>query len=118
MKKYSLAQGNYFLATVKGKKKRNVEYYSLGLLYLEMKKPKMAIRMFKSALKEKKFDYKAIYQLAITSDAVYKDKKIAYKLYDGYLLNFDKKDKKMTEFVKTRLKEITKQLFLKGEMVD
>lgn len=118
LKNYPRAQTNYFLATTIGKKKRNVEYYSLGLLFLERKKPKIAIRMFKNALDENSSDYKSKYQLAITSDAIYKDKKIAYKLYDDYIDRFDSKDKEKTAFVKSRLKEITKKLFLKGEKVN
>lgn len=118
LKNYPKASMNYFLAVTKGKKKRHVEYYSSGLLYLEMKKPKLAIRMFKKALEENSNDYMSKYQIAITSDALYKDKKIAYKLYDDYLLRFEEKDKKMTAFAQARLKELTKQLFLKGEKVN
>lgn len=118
LKKYPRAMMNYFSATSKGKKKRHVEYYSLGLLYVEMKKPKIAIRMFKNALDENPYDFKSKYQIAIISDATFKDKRIAYKLYDDYILRFEEKDKKMTAFAKSRLKEIMKQLFLKGEKVN
>lgn len=118
LKNYPRAQSNYFLATMKGKKKRHLEYYSLGLLFLETKEPKIAIRMFKKALEENRYHYLSKYQLAITTDATFKDKKIAYKLYDDYVLRFEEKDKKMTAFAKSRLKELTKQLFLKGEKID
>ena len=50
--------------------------------------------MFKKALDENSSDYKSKYQLAITSDAIYKDKKIAYKLYDDYLIGLILKIKK------------------------
>lgn len=117
-KNYRKAMLNYFRATTVGKKPRNEEYYSLGLLYLEMKQLKMAIEMFKKSIKESNRFYKALYQLAITSDSYYKDKKIAYQQHQDYLNRFEYKDKDITAFVKHRIKEIKKELFLKGENVE
>ncbi len=116
-KKLRKAMFSYFRSTTKGKKRRDEEYYSLGLLYLEMKQSKMAIAMFKKSLVENRKRYKVSYQLALTSDSFYKDKKIAYNLYDNYVMDFEEKDKDITAFVKKRMKEIKKELFLKGEKV-
>jgi predicted Zn-dependent protease len=117
-KEYRLALLNYFRATSVGRKERSEEYYSLGMLHLETKKPQMAIAMFKRALKENNKRYKVKYQLALTSDSFYKDKKIAYDLYDDYILRFEEKDKDLTAFVKNRMKEIKTALFMKQEKVE
>lgn len=117
-KNYRKAMLNYFRATTVGKKPRNEEYYSLGLLYLEMKQLKLAIEMFKKSIKESNRFYKVLYQLAISSDSYYKDKKISYEHYKNYLNMFEHTDKEITAFVKNRVKEIKKELFLKGENVE
>jgi tetratricopeptide (TPR) repeat protein len=117
-KQYRKAFYSYISATYVGKKKRDEEYYSLGMLHLEMKKPQKAIAMFKKSLKENDKKYKVKYQLALTSDSFYKDKKIAYNLYDDYILRFEDKDKDITAFVKNRMKEIKTMLFMKGQKVE
>ena len=109
---------NYLRATKVGAKERSEEYFSLGMLYLEKKEYLTAIGMLKIAVKENRRRHKILYQLAITSDSFYKDKKIAYNLYDDYIMRFEVKDKDITAFVKNRMKEIKKELFLKGEKVD
>ena len=117
-KKYRMAVFNYMMATNVGKKKRDEEYYSLGMLYLEMKRPNRAISMFKTALKENSKRFKILYQLALTSDAYYKDKRIAYRLYEDYDMRFEEKDKDISIFVKSRLKELKKEMFMQGEKVE
>mgnify|MGYP003636438847 CR=1 FL=1 len=117
-KEYGKAMISYMRATTIGKKPRHEEYYSLALLYLEMKKLKLAIAMFKASVKESNRQYKVLYQLALTSDSYYKDKKIAYKYYEDYIFRFEDKDKDFTAFVKKRMKEIKKELFLNGEKVE
>jgi tetratricopeptide (TPR) repeat protein len=109
---------HYMMATSVGKKERSEEYYSLGMYHLERKQPKMAIAMFKRALKENSKRYKIKYQLALTSDSFYKDKQIAYNLYDDYIMRFEEKDKDLTAFVKNRMKEIKTSSFMKGEKVE
>jgi hypothetical protein len=88
------------------------------MLYVETKKPKLALRMFELALKENRNKYKAFYQKALTSDSFFKDKSIAYKLYDEYILRFEERDKDITAFVINRMKEIKKERFMKGEKVE
>ncbi len=117
-KKYRKAMLSYFRATSKGKKSRDEEYYSLGMLYLEMKQPKSAVAMFDRALRESSKKYQAFYQKALTYDSHYKDKKKAYDLYDEYILRFEEKDKDISLFVKNRMKELKKELFFKGEKVE
>ncbi|NVK52958.1 MAG: tetratricopeptide repeat protein [Flavobacteriaceae bacterium] len=117
-KEYQKAYFSYFRATLLGKKERSEEYYSMGVLQLEMKLPKRAILSFDKALKENRYKYKALYQKALTADSYYRDKKIAYKLYDEYILSFEEKDKDITTFVKKRMKEIKEMLFMKGKKVE
>ena len=117
-KDYRNAFYHYMRATSVGKKERSEEYYSLGMFYLEKKEYISAIGMFKKALRENGKKYKIKYQLALTSDSFYKDKKIAYNLYDDYLMRFDEKDKDITAFVKNRMKEIKINSFMKGEKVE
>lgn len=117
-KDYRQAFMDYMRASYVGKKERSEEYYSLGLLYVETKRPKMAILMFDNALTDNRNKFRALYQKALTSDSFYKDKKIAYELYDEYILRFEEKDKDITEFISNRLKELKKEFFFKGEKVE
>ncbi len=117
-KDYRNAFYHYMSATSVGKKERSEEYYSLGMFYLEKKEYISAIGMFKRALRENGKKYRIKYQLALTSDSFYKDKKIAYNLYDDYLMRFEEKDKDITSFVKNRMKEIKTNAFMKGEKVE
>lgn len=114
-KDYKSAKMNYMFATFKGKKKRDEEYYGLGTLYYEMKKPDRAIKAFGQAHRENPRNHRALYQLAKLSDDYYKDKKIAYKYYIKYAESVYDKDEVITAFVKKRIKEIKKEYFLKGE---
>ena len=109
---------NYMRATKVGVKERSEEYYGLAMVYLERREFSTAIGMLKIAVKENSRRHKIKYQLALTSDSYYKDKKIAFYLYDDYIMRFEEKDKDITAFVKKRMKEIKKKLFLKGEKVD
>ncbi|MHB0754662.1 tetratricopeptide repeat protein [Polaribacter sp. M15] len=114
-KEYRSAMFNYMMATYKGKDKRDEEYLGLGTMFLATNKPKQAINAFQEAFKENRRNYKALYQLAKTSDDYYKDKKIAYKHYINYIETFYDKDDVITAFVKRRIKDIKKAYFMKGE---
>lgn len=112
------AMFNYSIATYKGKKKRDEEFYGLGTVYYQQKKPKMAIKMFEKAHLENRRNYRALYQYAKLSDDYYKDKKIAFKLYIRYLESVYDKDEVITAFVKKRVAEIKKDYFMRGESLD
>jgi tetratricopeptide (TPR) repeat protein len=117
-KEYKKAFYHYLIATSVGKRERSEEYYSLGMLHLELKEPRMAIAMFKASVKESGRKNKVLYQLALTSDSYYKDKKIAFEHYEDYINRFETKDKDITDFVKNRMKEIKTELFMKAEKVE
>lgn len=114
-KDYRTAFFNYIVATSKGKEDRDEEYLGLGNMFLATNKPKQAINAFQEAFDENRRNYKALYQLAKTSDDYYKDKKIAYKHYIKYIETFYDKDDVIAAFVKRRIKDIKKAYFMKGE---
>ena len=87
-------------------------YFELGLIHQESKEHPKAIIDFKKALEENQYHYKSYYQLALTSDSYYKDKNIALKLYENYLIKFLYRDKQTTTFVKQRVKELRTKLFI------
>lgn len=113
-----LAMGHYYSALYTGKKRRGEEYYGLGQVYFKMKKPKMALEMYKKAYQENRKDYKAVYQIATIADRLYKDKKMAYKHYKTYVSYFQHKDSLLTMHAQQRMKEIKKEYFIQGEVLD
>jgi tetratricopeptide (TPR) repeat protein len=94
------------------------QYYLLGIISKEADNLQAAIENFEKSHKNNYKNYKALFELAVTSDAFYKDKKIALKHYKSYAEKFNSNDNKMTAFVEGRIKEIKKQYFIEGEIVD
>ncbi|MGK0325403.1 MAG: tetratricopeptide (TPR) repeat protein [Polaribacter sp.] len=114
-KDYKAAMINYMVATFKGQEDRDEEYYGLAMMYYETKKPKQAMKAFEQAFKENRGNYRALYQLAKISDDYYKEKKIAYRHYIKYIETFYDTDEDIAAFVRSRIKEIKKEYFLRGE---
>ena len=114
-KEYKSAMMNYMISTFKGKEKRDEEYYSLATMYYETNKPKQAMKAFEQAFKENGRNYKALYQLAKISDDYYKEKKIAYRHYIKYIETFYDANEDIAAFVRSRIKEIKKEYFLRAE---
>lgn len=117
-KKFHKAQLNYMLATFVGKEPRDVEYYQLARVYEELGNPKQELNSYVKAVEENRNNYKALYQLAKKSEDFYKDKRIAFKHYKNYVNRFKSKDSLLTNYAKSRLKEIKKYYFLKGEVLE
>ncbi|WNW01603.1 tetratricopeptide repeat protein [Tenacibaculum sp. HL-MS23] len=117
-KDYKSARFNYWFATYVGKEARDTEYYQLARAYKELGKAKEEMNAYRDAYEENFKNYRALFQLANTSENFYKDKKIAYKYYKNYLNKFRTSDSLLTSQVKTRLKEIKKFYFLKGELLE
>jgi tetratricopeptide (TPR) repeat protein len=116
-KKFYKAQLDYMVATFAGKEPRDVEYYQLARVYKELGNPKEELKSYKKAFEENRKNYKALYQLAKTSEEYYKDKRIAYKHYKNYINRFERKDSVLTKHAKARLKEIKKYYFSQGEIL-
>lgn len=117
-KDYRNAFFRYRMATYIGKEKRDEEYFGLATMYYETKQPKKALVNFEKAYWENIKNYNALYQLAKLSDDYYKEKKIAYKWYTRYLEYFEDRDVDITKFVKSRISEIKKDYFMKGEKLE
>lgn len=117
-KNFTEARMYYMMATVRGKEKRDEEFYGLGSVFYETNKPKEAMNAFEKAYQENTRNYRALYQFAKLSDDYYKEKKAAYKLYVKYIENFYDTDMVISNFVKRRIQEIKKDYFLKGETLD
>lgn len=116
-KRFYKAQLDYMMATFAGKEPRDVEYYQLARVYKELGNPKEELKSYKKAFEENRKNYKALYQLAKTSEEYYKDKRIAYKHYKNYINRFERKDSVLTKHAKARLKEIKKYYFSQGEIL-
>ncbi|MGK0421477.1 MAG: tetratricopeptide (TPR) repeat protein [Polaribacter sp.] len=114
-KDYKAAMINYTVATYKGQEDRDEEYYGLGMMYNKTRNPRRAMKAFEQAFKENRANDSALYQLAKISDDYYKEKKIAYKHYIQYLETFNGADEDIAAFVRSRIKEIKKEYFLRGE---
>lgn len=112
-KEYQKARFNYYRAISTGKKSRHEEYYSLGVLELELNNLKKAMEMFGLSVKENNRSHMALYQYALTTDSFYADKKIVLERYQDYLNMFEYRDKDLTIFVKKRMDEIKKDAFMK-----
>jgi tetratricopeptide (TPR) repeat protein len=117
-KKTRMAMFYYMSGTTRGKKKRDRAYMGLATVFAEMKEPKKVLESYKNAVEENVKNYKALFEFAKQSDNYYKDKKIGFKLYKRYQDRFTGKDSINDEFVKTRIKDIKKQYFLKGEILE
>jgi len=94
------------------------QYFLLGIIYKEENKLKEAINSFKKAFENNSRNYEALFELAATSDAYYKDKKIAFDWYEKYLNRFDTKDKEKSSFAKKRIKYLKKDFFIEGVKVE
>ncbi|AMC11847.1 hypothetical protein Lupro_11480 [Lutibacter profundi] len=89
-----------------------------GIIAKEEFNVKVAIKFFKESVKYNRNNHKALFQLALTSDTYYKDKKIAFKHYQNFIQRFEGENKKLTLYAKNRIKEIKKEYFIKGEIVE
>ncbi|WP_372800229.1 tetratricopeptide repeat protein [Lutibacter sp.] len=94
------------------------QHFLLAVIFKEENDLKNALINFEKAFQNNYNNYKALFELANTSDVYYKDKKTALKHYKNYLARFESKDPKMTEFVEQRIDVIKKQYFIEGEIVD
>lgn len=118
LKDYKKAEMSYMMSTVTPKEPLDKNYLKLGMVQLVLKQPKKALRSFELGLKNNSRNHNLQYQLALVSDSYYKDKKIALKHYEKYIEKFEDKDEEQTNFVKQRIKEIKKTLFINGEKLD
>jgi tetratricopeptide (TPR) repeat protein len=101
-----------------GKGDLDKQYFLSGVIEKEENNLKVAIKFFNDSFKNNFNNYKALYELSTTSDTYFKDKKIALKHFQKYIERFESKDQAMTVYVINRIREIRKQFFIEGEIVD
>jgi len=118
MKNFKKAEMSFLMSIYYQKPKLDKNYYQLGLMQLEQKEIKRALLSFEKGLKDNWKNYQLLFQLAMTSDDYYKDKKIALQHFEKYIESFSDRDKESTLYAKQRVKEIKKTLFMNGEKVD
>ncbi len=106
------------MSIVSAKPEIDKQYFLFGTIFKEEHNLKMALGNFEKAYQNNYHNYKALFEVAITSDAYFKDKKIALNHYKKYFQQFESRDKEMTEYVIQRIKELKKELFLEGEIID
>ncbi len=93
------------------------QYYELGLVYLQNDLNK-ATSSFKKSYENNPKNHYSLFQLALVSEDYYKDKKIALKYFKMYVEKFPSKDKEMYLYSTKRIKEITKEFFMKGVKIE
>jgi len=114
MKDYKNAEMSFLMSIAFQKPDVDKNYFELGKVQLEKKEVKKAIKSFQEGYENNPRNYQLLFQIAMLSDGFYKDKKIALKHYEKYVEKFSTRDKKSTLYAKSRIKDIRKELFMKG----
>lgn len=94
------------------------QYFLLGTIFKEENDFKQALTNFEKAFQNNSKNFKALFEIATTSDVYYKDSKIALLHYKKYIERFENKDLQMTLYANKRIDKFKKELFIKGEIVD
>jgi len=118
MKKFEKAAYYFSMSIYYQKVKLDKNYYQLGMMQLEQKEIRGALKSFEKGYKNNWKNHQLLFQLAMTSDAYYKDKKIALQHFEKYIDTFSGKDTKSTLYAKQRVKEIKTALFMSEEKTD
>ncbi len=92
------------------------DYYQMGLNAQNLKQPQQALVYFKQAYENNPRYYKALYELAVMTDLLYKDKQMALKYYDEYLSKFKSVNSELSDEVFKRMVEIKRKEFLEGRL--
>jgi len=112
------AEMNFMISIMNLKPDVDKQYYELGLIHLEQKKPQKAIDDFKKSYQNNSNNHYALFQLAMVCDDFYKDKTIALKHFENYMKRFDARDKEMTAYATKRLREMKKEFFMEGVIIE
>lgn len=118
LKNYTKAEMNFFIAVYKDRTDLSEYYYHMALSQSQKKNLKKAIKSLERGLQNNPIDPNLMYQLAITTDSYYKDKKIALKHYEKFVARYKDYDKERAAFAEQRIKEIKKALFINVEKED
>jgi len=111
--KLYLTQSIYY-----GKGDLDKQYFLSGMISKEEKELKLAVSYFEKSYRNNFNNYKALFELALASDIYFKDKKIALNHFQKFIQRFERKDNLMTTYSNQRIKEIKKQFFIEGEIIE
>ena len=118
MKNFDKAAYYFATSIYYQKPKLDKNYFQLGLMQLEQKEVKRALKSLEEGYRNNRNNHQLLFQLAMTEDDYYKDKKIALQRFEKYIESFSDKDKKSTLYAKQRIKEIKTTLFMNEGKVD
>ena len=117
-KDFKLSQLYLMQSIIYGRGDLDKQFLLSGTIAKEEFNLKVAINYFKDAVKYNRDNVNALFQLAFASDSYFKDKKIAFKHYKDFVQRFEGKNDKLTSYANNRIKEIKKEYFLKGEIIE
>ncbi|NOR28917.1 MAG: tetratricopeptide repeat protein [Lutibacter sp.] len=117
-KEFKLAQLYIIQSIMYGRGDLDKQFLLAGVMAKEEFNLKVAINYFRDAVKYNRDNVNALFQLAFASDSYFKDKKIALKHYKDFVIRFEGKNKKLTDYANSRIKQIRKEYFMKGEIVE
>ncbi len=117
-KEFKLAQLYVIQSIMYGRGDLDKQFLLAGVMAKEEFNLKVAINYFRDAVKYNRDNVNALFQLAFASDSYFKDKKIALKHYKDFAIRFGEKNKKLTDYANSRIKQIRKEYFMKGEIVE
>jgi len=94
------------------------QYMLLGIMAKNEFNYKSAVNYFDEAVKNNSTNVDALFELAFAADSYYEDKKIALKYYERFIERFESKNLKLSKYASERIKQLRKQLFMDGVIVD
>jgi len=94
------------------------QYMLLGIMAKNEFNYKSAVNYFDEAVKNNSTNVDALFELAFAADSYYEDKKIALKYYERFIEIFESKNLKLSKYASERIKQLRKQLFMDGVIVD
>jgi len=115
---FKLAKLYLMQAIMYSKPDLDKQFMLMGTMAKEELDMKMAVNYFERAYQNNYSNPNALFELAFASDSYYKDKKIALKHYEKYLERFENKSAKLTKWAQERTKQIRKEYFIDGVIVE
>ena len=94
------------------------QYMLLGIMAKNEFDYKSAVNYFDEAVKNNRSNVDALFELAFVSDSYYEDKTMALRYYEQFIERFESKSPKLTKYASERIKQLRKQLFIEGVIVD
>ncbi|MEX1381842.1 hypothetical protein, partial [Lutibacter sp.] len=94
------------------------QYMLLGIMAKKEFEYKSAVNFFDEAVKNNSNNVDALFELAFSTDSYFEDKKMALRYYERFIERFESKNPKLSKYASERVKQLRKQLFIEGVIVD